>query len=150
MSDHEFEPDEDLADDGPGVLRYWLEATPGLVWVAVVGGLAGLVVVGVVWVSGQGCELARDAPNCGVLGLPLLVLAVAAAVFAAHQLLRRLAVPRSGLTAFLGVCFMGVVLLAFLADRLRTAWSLLVVPVVTAGTFVLAHLLAGRIGGSDG
>ena len=135
-----------MSDDEPGFVQAWLKAVPRTAWVPVTGAAAGLVVVALVWLGGRGCEVARDTPSCGALGLPLLVLAVAAAVVAGHQVLHRLRLPRAGLTAFLGVCFMAVVVLALLSDRLNSAWSVLVIPVITAVTFVLARLVGERVG----
>jgi hypothetical protein len=140
----------EVSEEEPGLVRGWLEAVPRGAWVPVTGAAAGLVVVGLVWLSGRGCEVTRDTPNCGAFGLPLLVLAVGVAIVAGYQVLRRLRFPRAGLTAFLGVCFMAVVVLALLSDRLSNVWSVLVVPTITSGTFVLAHLLAGRLGESTG
>ena len=54
-------------------------------------------------------------------------------------LLALLSVPEGRATAFLGVGVVAVVVLLTPADVLSSVWSLLVVPVVSAAAFVLAH-----------
>jgi hypothetical protein len=63
--------------------------------------------------------------------------------------LSRLAMPHPRLVAFLGVGFMLLVVLAFLSDNLFTSRTLVVVPVLTAVTFLLAHLIAGLLERAD-
>jgi hypothetical protein len=63
--------------------------------------------------------------------------------------LSRLGMPNPKLVAFLGVGFMLLVVLGFLSDDLFSTWTLLVVPVLTAITFLLAHLIAGRLERAD-
>lgn len=122
---------------------------PGVLVLGVVGVLAGFVMVGLVWVSERGCDRVRDSPNCGAAGFPLLVLAVVVTVVLAAVALSRLGMPNPKLVAFLGVGFMLLVVLGFLSDDLFSTWTLLVVPVLTAITFLLAHLIAGRLERAD-
>jgi hypothetical protein len=63
--------------------------------------------------------------------------------------LSRLAMPHPRLVAFLGVMFMLLIVLAFLSNDLFTTWTLLVIPVLTAITFLVAHLIAGRLERAD-
>jgi hypothetical protein len=42
-----------------------------------------------------------------------------------------------------------LIVLAFLSDDLFSTWTLLVVPVLTAVTFLVAHLIAGRLEQAD-
>jgi hypothetical protein len=63
--------------------------------------------------------------------------------------LSRLAIPHPRLVAFLGVMFMLLIVLAFLSNDLFSTWTLLVVPVLTAITFLVAHLIAGRLERAD-
>lgn len=122
---------------------------PPLLVLAVVGVLCGFATVGLVWLSERGCELARDTPNCGALGFPLLVLTVVITIALGALALSRLAMPHPRLVAFLGVTFMLLIVLGFLADRLFTTWTLLVVPVLTAISFLVAHLIAGLLERAD-
>ena len=118
---------------------------PPSVSVAVTGLLCGFAIVGLVWVGERACDLARGAANCGVLGLPLLLLLVAAAVVAGVAALRRLMLPNPGLTSFLGVSFMLLIVVGLLSDQLLTPWSVLAVPAITAGTFLIARYVTSRL-----
>lgn len=133
------------ADEG----RYDAPPLPPLLVLAVVGLLAGFVVVGMVWLSERGCDRFRGAANCGALGFPLLVLTVVVAIVLAALALSRLAMPQPKLVAFLGVAFMLLIVLAFLSDDLFSSWTLLVVPALTAVTFLLAHLIARLLERAD-
>jgi hypothetical protein len=124
------------------------DGTPPLpepVSVAVTGVLCGLVTVGFVWLAERGCDMARGTPNCGGWGLPLLLLAVATAVLAGVIMLRRLTHPNPVLISFLGVCFMLIFVVGALSNRLFTPWSVLVLPVLTAVTFLMARYVANRL-----
>jgi hypothetical protein len=129
--------------------RLTIPPLPPLLVLAVVGLLAGFVTIGMVWLSERGCERFRDTSNCGAWGFPLLVLTVIVAVVLGALALSRLGVPHPRLVAFLGVGFMLLVVLAFLTEDLFTTWTLVVVPVLTAVTFLLAHLLAGLLERAD-
>ena len=142
MSDADDEPSDD-----PG--RYDAPPLPPLLILAVVGLLAGFVTVGLVWLSERGCDQVRDSPNCGAAGFPLLILTVVVTVVLAAVTLTRLGMPNPKLVAFLGVGFMLLVVLAFLSDDLFSSWTLVVVPVLTAITFLIAHLIAGRLERAD-
>jgi hypothetical protein len=138
--------DEVTTADGP---RFATPPLPPLLVLAVVGLLAGFVTIGMVWLSERGCERFRDTSNCGAWGFPLLVLTVVVTVVLGALALSRLGMPQPRLVAFLGVGFMLLVVLAFLTERLFTTWTLVVVPVLTAVTFLLAHLLAGLLERAD-
>lgn len=125
--------------------QYAVPPLPFGVAAGVAGAVCGLLTVGLVWLAERGCDGARGAASCGSLGLPLLLLIVVATIVAGVVLLRRLLVPNAGLTAFLGVCFMLLVVVGFLADRLSGVWSLLVVPVLSAVTFVIARYVTRRL-----
>jgi len=136
-----------VEDDDEG--RYDAPPLPPLLILAVVGLLAGFVTLGLVWLSEQGCDRVRDSPNCGAAGFPLLVVAVVITVVLGALALSRLAMPHPKLVAFLGVGFMLLIVLAFLSNDLFSTWTLLVVPVLTAITFLVAHLIAGRLERAD-
>jgi len=122
---------------------------PPLLILAVVGLLCGFATIGLVWGSEQGCERFRDTTNCGALGLPLLVVIVAVTMLLGGLALSRLAMPHPRLVAFLGVAFMLVVVLAFLTGNLSSPWTLAVIPVLTAVTFLLANLVARLLERAD-
>lgn len=136
---------EEEADDG----RYDAPPLPPALILAVVGLLAGFVTIALVWLSEQGCDRVRDSPNCGAAGFPLLVLTVVITIVLGAMALSRLAMPHPKLVAFLGVGFMLLIVLAFLSNDLFSTWTLVVVPVLTAITFLVANLIAGRLERAD-
>ncbi|HEY0617476.1 MAG TPA: hypothetical protein VGD15_07815 [Kribbella sp.] len=138
---------DDKSDEDEG--RFDAPPLPPLLILAVVGLLCGFATIALVWLSEQGCDRVRDTPNCGAMGLPLLVLTVAVTIVLGALALSRLAMPHPRLVAFLGVMFMLLIVLAFLSNDLFSTWTLLVVPVLTAITFLVAHLIAGRLERAD-
>jgi hypothetical protein len=138
---------EEEPDDEPylGVGRFDAPPLQPMPAAVATGVLCGLATVGLVWLSQRGCDAARNTTSCGSMGLPLLLLIVAGAIVLGVMLLRRLQVPRAGLTAFLGVCFSLLVMLAVLSRWLFSPWMLLVVPVTSALTFVAARLVVSRL-----
>jgi hypothetical protein len=147
MSDSEDTEDEAAADEG----RYDADAPPlpPLLILAVVGLLCGFATVALVWLSERGCDRVRDTPNCGALGLPQLVLTVIITIVLGALALSRLGMPQPRLVAFLGVMFMLLIVVGLLSGQLFSTWALLVVPVLTAITFLVAHLVAGRLERAD-
>jgi hypothetical protein len=138
---------DDKSDEDEG--RFDAPPLPPLLILVVVGLLCGFATIALVWLSEQGCDRVRDTPNCGAMGLPLLVLTVAVTIVLGALALSRLAMPHPRLVAFLGVMFMLLIVLAFLSNDLFSTWTLLVVPVLTAITFLVAHLIAGRLERAD-
>ena len=136
---------DDEADEG----RFDAPPLPPLLILAVVGLLCGFATIALVWLSERSCERFRDTTNCGALGLPLLVLIVVVTIVLGGLALSRLAMPHPRLIAFLGVAFMLVLVLAFLTGNLDSPWTLAVVPVLTAITFLLANLVARLLERAD-
>ncbi len=122
---------------------------PPFLILAVVGLLCGFATIGLVWGSERGCERFRDTANCGALGLPLLIVIVVLTMIGGGLALSRLAMPHPRLVAFLGVAFMLAVVLAFLTGSLSSPWTLAVIPVLTAVTFLLANLVAHLLERAD-
>ncbi|MEV8376951.1 hypothetical protein AB0P21_29685 [Kribbella sp. NPDC056861] len=146
-AEFEDEAEDDEAEaDRP---RFEVPPLPPLLILALVGLLAGFVAVALVWVSERGCDQLRGSPNCGSAGFPLLVLAVVITVVFGAIALKRLAMPNHKLVAFLGVGFMLLIVLGFLSNDLFSTWTLVIVPVLTAVTFLVAHLIAGRLERAD-
>jgi hypothetical protein len=144
MSDNE-DVAEGEADEG----RYDAPPLPPLLILAVVGLLCGFATVALVWLSERGCNRVRDTPNCGALGLPLLVLTVIITIVLGALALSRLGMPQPRLVAFLGVMFMLLIVVGLLTGQLFSTRAVLVVPVLTAITFLVAHLVAGRLERAD-
>ncbi|TCO17596.1 hypothetical protein EV652_11748 [Kribbella steppae] len=137
--------DEEEADEG----RFDAPPLPPALILAVVGLLCGFATIALVWLSERGCERVRDTSNCGALGLPLLVLIVVVTIVLGGLALSRLAMPHPRLVAFLGVTFMLILVLAFLTENLSSPWTLGVVPVLTAITFLVANLVARLLERAD-
>jgi hypothetical protein len=145
LLEQEDAEDEAAADEG----RYDAPLLPPLLILVVVGLLCGFATVALVWLSERGCDRVRDTPNCGALGLPLLVLTVIITIVLGALALSRLGMPQPRLVAFLGVMFMLLIVVGLLSGQLFSTWALLVVPVLTAITFLVAHLVAGRLERAD-
>ena len=139
------EEEAEQADEG----RFDAPPLPPVLILAVVGLLSGFATIALVWLSERGCERVRDTSNCGALGLPLLVLIVVVTIVLGGLALSRLAMPHPRLVAFLGVAFMLILVLAFLTENLSSPWTLAVVPVLTAITFLVANLVARLLERAD-
>jgi hypothetical protein len=139
------EEEAEEADEG----RFDAPPLPPALILAVVGLLCGFATIALVWLSERSCERVRDTSNCGALGLPLLMLIVVVTIVLGGLALSRLAMPHPRLVAFLGVAFMLIVVLAFLTENLSSPWTLAVVPVLTAITFLVANLVARLLERAD-
>jgi hypothetical protein len=139
------EEEVEEADEG----RFDAPPLPPALILAVVGLLCGFATIALVWLSERSCERVRDTSNCGALGLPLLVLIVVVTIVLGGLALSRLAMPHPRLVAFLGVAFMLIIVLAFLTENLTSPWTLAVVPVLTAITFLVANLVARLLERAD-
>jgi hypothetical protein len=149
MTDDTAGPTDAEDEARVGRRRYDTPPLPLVVILAVVGLLCGFITIALVWLSERGCEQVRGTPNCGALGLPLLVLTVVISIVLGGIALSRLAMPQPRLVAFLGVMFMLLIVVGLLSDRLFSTAMLVVVPVLTAVTFLLGQLVAGRLERAD-
>lgn len=102
------------------------------------GAVVGLVGVVLGYLAGRGCEAARGVSTCGGLGILVLlvILAVQVVLGAALFKLWRISDPAS--TSFLGVGLATVFALLFLLGSLESASMIVVLPVVTALTFLVS------------
>ena len=96
--------------------------------------------VGVVLTTGalRGCEAVRGVGTCGGIGLFALFLILVVEIFIGAALLRACRVPDSFSTSFLGVGLVAVAIMLFLLGHLDSTWMLLVVPLLTAATYLLS------------
>lgn len=124
------EPEPD-AEAGP--------ALAGLPAALVTGLVVGAVLVGLTWAGMRGCEAARGTSSCGTgPGMLGLIAILVLAVVVGSVLLRGFGVPDPGATSFLAVGLTGAIALLFLVDVLDTWPMLIVIPAVTAATFLLS------------
>lgn len=108
------------------------------VGVGVTGSLAVLLAL-------AGCEAARGVSSCGgAAGFLVLVAIVMLMVLLGSALLKVFEVPDPGSTSFLAVGIVAVVALLFLLDALLNPWTALVIPVVSAASYLLAHWVTTR------
>lgn len=117
---------------GPGVM-------PAVLLTGVV---VGLGIVGLTWASLRGCESVQGTSSCGDVGYGLLIAILVAMVVVGALLLRLARVPEPGSTSFLAVGLTCVLALLFLVDSLLDRPMVVVIPLVSAGTFALAHWVA--------
>lgn len=131
------EPEPVAGTDPPGPRR---ERGPGGLPSATLAGLVvGLGVVGLTWASLRSCESIQGTSSCGGAGYPLLALILAVMVLVGSLLLRLARVPDPTTTSVLGVGLAVVVALLVLVDHLMDRSMVVVVPLVSAATFALAH-----------
>jgi hypothetical protein len=142
-----LEAADEVDEEGPG--RYDAPPLPPALILAVVGLLCGFATIALVWLSERSCERFRDTTNCGVLGLPLLILIVVVTMVLGGLALSRLAMPHPRLIPFLGVAFMVALVVGFLTGHLDSPWIIAVVPALTAITFLLANLVARLLERAD-
>jgi hypothetical protein len=104
----------------------------------VTGAVVGLLGVVLAFLAQRGCEAVRGVGSCGAIGLVALLAILAVEVVVGAILLKawRLSDPAS--TSFLGVGLAAVLVLLFLLSSLESVWMLLVLPLLTALTFVLS------------
>ncbi|GAB3199932.1 hypothetical protein GCM10027062_17920 [Nocardioides hungaricus] len=116
------------------------ERGPGGMPAAVLTGVVvGLGIVGLTWASLRSCEGVQGTASCGDAGYPLLGLILVVMVLVSWLLLRLLRVPDPGTTSFLAVGLAAVVALLVLVDRLMDRSMIVVIPLVCAATYALAH-----------
>jgi hypothetical protein len=113
---------------------------PGALAAALITGvLVGIVTVGLTWGSQRLCEVVRGTSSCGGPGYLILLAIMVLMVLLGAVLLRALGVPQPGSTSLLAMGLLAVLTLLFLIDLVFSSWMILVVPVLTALTFALAH-----------
>jgi hypothetical protein len=118
---------------------------------AATGLLVGSLSTGLVWVGMAGCDVWRDSPSCGgELGLGLLTAVVAISWLVGRLLLGFAEVPDALMVSFLGIAVAMIVVLLFLIDETFSVWMWLVMPLLTAGTFVASAWLVRALGGTTG
>ncbi len=111
----------------------------GMVASVVTGVVVGLVLVVLTWASLRLCELVRGTSSCGGPGVFLLLAILVVMVLAGSTLLQAFGVEESRSTSVLAVGLVAVVTLLFLSGVLFSWWMALVIPVVGAASFALAH-----------
>jgi len=108
--------------------------------VALLGGLVvGAFGAGLAWVSLTGCDAIRGTESCGGAGVLVIFVILVLMVLLGGLVLALLRLNDAKATSFLAVGVLFVVVLLTPQDALFSAWMFLVVPLVSAAAFVLAH-----------
>lgn len=123
----------------PAVPRPALPAVNDRAAAAVTGLVTGALLVLSLVASEALCESVRGTPSCGPAGLPLAVAVLIVTVLAGVAMLRGFGLPSPGSISFLSVSLVAVLSLLFLVDVIDQWWVLVVVPVLSLGSFVLFH-----------
>ena len=123
-----------------------LPAVGAMAAAVLTGALVGLATVLLTSGSLRGCEVVGGTATCGGgPGFLLLLVIFVVAVLLGAALLRAFGVNDPGSTSFLGVGLLAVVALLVLIDVLMSWWMVLVIPVVGAAAFALAHWVTTAI-----
>jgi hypothetical protein len=105
--------------------------------------LGGLVVgafgAGLTWVSLTGCDAIRGTESCGGAGVLVILVILVLMVLLGGLVLAMLHLNDAKATSVLAVGVLFVVVLLTPQDALFSVWMFLVVPLVSAAAFVLAH-----------
>ena len=116
------------------------ERKPGGMAAALLSGLVvGLGIVGLTWASLRSCEGVQGTSSCGDAGYPMLGVILVLIVLLGALLLRLLRVRDPASTSFLGTGLAVVIALLVLVDHLMDRSMVVVVPLICAATFGLAH-----------
>lgn len=135
----------------PGLPRRKGSRRGGPVAAAVTGVVVGLAGVGGTVAGLAGCEAVRGVSTCGGgTGLLLLVGIVAVMVLLGAAVLKGLGARDAGATSFLGVGIVVVVTMLALLEVVYSPWMVLVVPVLTGASYLLAHWVTSRFAGDRG
>ena len=104
--------------------------------VVVTGGLVGLLGIGLAFIASRGCESVRGVGSCGGIGLLALLAVLAIEVVVGAILLKAWRFSDPASTSFLGVGLVAVFVLLFLLSSLESIWMIVVIPALTAVTFL--------------
>ena len=117
----------------------------GRVAAALTGAVVGLAGVLLTFAAMRGCEAVGGTSSCGgPAGFFLLVAIVAVMVLLGSALLKAFAVADAGSTSFLAVGIVAVVTMLVLLDMVFSPWTALVLPVLGAAAYLLAHWVTTR------
>ena len=141
----EVAEDEAPTGEEPGRRRVKKERTPlalpvinPRVAAVITGLLVGVAGVLLSFGASQGCESVRGVGSCGGIGLFALLAVLLIEVLLGSYLLKAWRLPDPTSTSFLGVGLVAVMALLFFLDSLDSVWMLLVIPVLTAITFLVS------------
>jgi len=112
---------------------------------ALIGLLSGIALVGLINATLRACDAAQGTSSCGGPGLFVLLVILALITVGATRLLRMWGFSDGGTVAFLGMALTAIVALVFLTGQLLSVAMVLVIPVVTALTFIVGEWLSSTM-----
>ncbi|MFY0407164.1 hypothetical protein [Solicola sp. PLA-1-18] len=112
---------------------------------AVLGLVLGLVAVLLCWAATEVFAALLGTPAGGRWGFLVLAIVGVATIVVGSRALRALDAPEPGATAFVGVVLVPVVVLGLFLGLSATGWAFVIVPLLSAATFALAHLAMARL-----
>jgi hypothetical protein len=121
-------------------LPFALPSPPARIAAMLAGAVVGAVGVALSYLSLQGCNAVRGTKSCGGgPGLLLLIVILVVMALLGGVLLALWAVPEPRSTSLLGVGVLAVVVLLGVLPQEYSVWMFLVVPVICAASYLLAH-----------
>jgi uncharacterized membrane protein YhaH (DUF805 family) len=106
---------------------------------AVTGLVVGAVGTALIYLSLQGCDAVKGTESCGAAGLPIIVVILVLMVLLGGFVLAAWRFSDARATSALGVGVLCVLMMVAAMQELFSAWMFLVVPLVCAVSFLLAH-----------
>lgn len=118
---------------------------PGRLAAGITGLLVGAAGGAATYGALEGCEAVRGVSTCGgAPGFFILVAILALMVLLGSLILKAFRVGASGSTSFLAVGVVTVIAMLVLLDVIFSVWMFVVIPVLSALAFVLAHWVTTR------
>ena len=139
----EAESEDGLAhrSDGDG---FSLPTVPGRLAAIITGLVVGAFGTVLTYLALAGCKAVRGASSCGGPGFFLLVGILVLMILLGALLLKAWKVSDPGSTSFLAVGVVAVIVLVTLIEVIFSAWMFLLVPIISAGSYVLSQWVTTR------
>jgi len=122
-----------------------MPSVPGRLAAGLTGLLVGAAGGAATYGAMAGCEAVRGVSTCGgAPGFFILVAILVLMILLGAALLRLFGVRDPGSTSFLAVGIVAVVVMLTLLDVIFSPWMFVVVPLLSAGSYLLAHWVTTR------
>jgi hypothetical protein len=122
-----------------------MPSVPGRIAAGLTGLLVGAAGGAATYGAMAGCEAVRGVSTCGgAPGFFILVAILVLMVLLGAAILRMFGVSAPGSTSFLAVGIVAVVVMLTLLDVIFSPWMFVVVPLLSAGSYLLAHWVTTR------
>jgi hypothetical protein len=116
-----------------------LPPLPGRLAALITGLVVGAFGSMLTYVSLKGCNALRGTETCGGTGLLVLVVILVLMVLLGSAILAAWSITEPRSTSFLAVGVLCVIVLLTLMQQLFSPWMFLIVPLISAGGYVLSH-----------